>query len=791
MRVLARLKLGVSAAAVAFITALPAHAQDPQTPPAAASTGGAQLEDIVVTAQKRGQNLQDVPLSVSAFTGDTLAAAGITNAIDVQNVDSSLTLSTGGGGTVVPFMRGVGNAAGINVSNEASVPLYIDDVYYSRISNAYLDLANVDRIEVLKGPQGTLFGRNATAGLINIYTRTPNRDHVTAEATLGYGNYNTVTAKGYISAPITDKIASDFSISYKHQGDGWGRNIFNGHDVWKEHFVSMRSKTVADVTDTTQVTLIGWYVKQFTQQGSQYSRVPGSIGATPDVCGFSIPGRNNPTLCATYGPSRPLSVDQNGSFYNINVAYDPDVRMTTYGGSFKLQQDLDFADFVSITSYRHDRESWLAAGEPTPQPFLAYRLNIRGEDYTQELQLKSKADSAFDWIIGAYYLHAVEGYDPTRVFGDAFGAGSSGPDLNNPTLTVYQDIVGVQTMKSLSGFGQATFHVIPENTNITLGLRYSSDKVSGRGSSTLYIPGVATIPLAPETHPGESFNKLTYKVVVDHKFAQDMMGFVSFSRGYKAGTFNVLPLGSAPTRPEVVQAYEIGMKSEFFDRHLRLNFAVYQNDVTNPQVQVIETVGGIGAVSLVNADKLRSKGVELSGTALLSSGFTLRFAADYLDSKYLSYMNAPFLYQRGAPLYGLGQCDNAVPANNPPGVNCPVGGNAKGYRQPQSPKFKGNIGANYVINTDMGKFVFDTNVSYTSKYFWSADNNYSTKAFALWDASLAFSPAFAENLTVRAWGKNLTSHKYSQTVLENVGDNANTMAPAAPRTYGVEAIVKF
>ena len=767
-----------------------------QIPSGAPSTGVAtpaqaeavnQLQDIVVTAQKRGQNLQDVPLSVSAFTGATLAAAGITNALDVQQVDPSLNISMGGGGTAIPFMRGVGNPGGITIGNESSVPLYIDDIYYSRVSNAYLDLANVERVEVLKGPQGTLFGRNASAGLINIFTRSPNRDHIVADLTAGYGNYDTVTAKAYLSTPIGDRIATDLSVSYKNQHDGWGKNVYNGHDVWKEHYVSLRSKTIVDVTDSTQLTLIGWYVNEFTQQGSQYTRVPGSIGGTPDVCNT----RPSPALCPTYGPSKPLRPEDNGSFYNINVAYDPSVREMSYGGSIKLDQDLNFADFVSISSYRRDKEKWLAAGDISPFPYLGYFLYPREKDFTQEFQLKSKAHSAFDWIVGAFYFNSKAGYDPTRVFGDIFGAGSSGPDLNHPTLNVYEDIVGLQTINSYSAYSQATFHVIPEGTNVTLGLRYNIDRVRGFGSQDIIIPAFGLDIPASDPNPfrdHKEFRKLTYKVVLDHKFAQDTLGYASISRGYKSGTYNTLPLAFAPTNPEVVESYELGLKTELLDKRLRLNVAVYQNDVSDPQVQVIKIIppSSVASVVLVNAGSARSRGAELSGQYLAAPGLNIRFAADYLDAKFRNYQGAPFFYQLTTAPYGLVQCDNAVIT-----PQCPKGGNAKGQREPQSPKFKANIGVNYLLKADFGNITFDTGVSYTSSYFWAPDNNYKTKAFALWDGSISFTPAFNEHLGLRVWGKNLTSHHYVQTVLENAGDNANSAAPAAPRTFGMELNYKF
>jgi iron complex outermembrane receptor protein len=748
----------------------------PPTPGQTATGSVSQLEDIVVTAQKRGQNLQDVPLSVTAFTGEHLTSAGITSVVDVQQIDPSLNISLGGGAVAVPFMRGIGNPGGINIGNESSVPLYIDDVYYGRITNAYLDLANVERVEVLKGPQGTLFGRNASGGLINVFTRSPDRDQIVADVTAGYANYETWTGKLYASTPLGDRAAIDLSISGKDQREGWGRNLYTGDKVWKENFISLRSKLVAELTDSTSITLIGWYVRQFTQQGSQYQRVRGVIGGSPDVCGtLSFTG-----LCGVgpYGPTIPLRPEDNGDFYNINIPYNPSTRIRSYGGSLKVEQDVGFGDFVSITSYRHFITRFLAAASISPTNFLAALIFPQDRDITQEFQLKSKSDANFDWIFGNYYLNSHAGYKRAYFLGDIFGFGSSGSDFNNPTLDVRQELPARQTMNSYSAYGQATFHVIPDGTNITLGLRYTIDKLTGRGEQNIVVAGVGSFPVAGANTPfsdRETFRKLTYKVVVDHKFGADTMGYVSFSRGYKSGTFNTLPLDGPPSRPEVVQAYEAGLKTELFDKRLRLNLAVYQNDVADPQVQVIRFVNGVGAVVLTNAGKARTRGVELGGQALLADGLTLRFAADYLDAKFLDFQNAPFSTQLFDPPYGFNL----------------FAGDASGNREPQSPKFKGNIGLNNAVETGYGEFIFDTAVSYTSSYFWAPDNNYRTNGFALWDASILYRPTFNPKLGIRFWGKNLTSHQYYQTVLEQANQNGNTAAPAAPRTYGVEFSYKF
>jgi iron complex outermembrane receptor protein len=796
MTISTRLRYGASALVIGVLSAVPAAAQIAAEP----QSSGSQLEEIVVTAQKRGQNLQDVPLAISAFSGRALADAGVTNAVDVQKVDPALTISMGGGGAAVPFMRGVGNPAGFTVGNESSVPLYIDDVYYSYISNAYLDLAAIDRIEVLKGPQGTLFGRNASGGLISIYTRTPNRTKAVAELIAGYANYDTITGKVYASTPLGENAAIDLSFSGKDQRNGWGRNLATGKDVWREDYVSFRSKLVADLGETTHLTLNGFYVKQFTQQGSQYQRAAGFTGfVTLGLNPAFEPNdpRQNPSIYPN--SNQPLNQAQNGDFYNINVAYNPAVHLKSWGGSLKLEQQLGFADFVSISAYRWAENSWLAAGSVSPTPSLAYVLNSDHREFTQELQLKSKPGSRVSWILGAYYFYSKSGYQPARVFGDticlALGMplGCGGGNLNTQSPTSYLDILSLQRINSYSTFGQTTFPVIDDKTNLTLGLRYTIDKLDGFGVTKATIAGVGTFPTGPEFSQDKKFEKLTYKVALDHKFAEHILGYVTVSRGYKSGTFNTLPLDNPPTNPEVVQNYEAGVKSEFFDRRVRLNLAIFQNDIKDPQVQVVRNVNGVGAVVLTNADKARTKGVELAGQAIVAHGLTLRFAANYLDAKFIKYENPPLFFQLPGPYYGFGRCGDTFAPSLQSVVQaaCPASLNANGNRMPQAPKFKGSVGANYEMDTGAGRVTFDTNVSFSSKFYWAPDNNFANGAQALWDGSITFVPSSNENLELRVWGKNLTGKKYYQTILEGGGNNTNLAAPAAPRQYGVEVSYKF
>ena len=737
---LASIFAGGYAGAVQAQTAAATAQTAPSDTTSAAAENDLQLQDIVVTAQRRGQNLQEVPLAVTAFNNTALTQAGVANISEVGLLDPSLNINFGSG-VVLPFIRGVGNPAGATIGNEASVPVYIDDVYYSRLSPIDLQLANVERVEVLKGPQGTLFGRNASGGAIQVFTRDPG-SRPEFEVHGGYANYDTASGRIYASAPITNDIGANISVSGLRQGDGWGRNLVTGQDTYKDRFYNIRGKIVANVTPTTKVTLGGFYNYENNQQGVTNTFYKGTVNGTP----------------ALYGPVRPVFPP---SFYDSVNTENSFVRHTGYGASLKIIQDVDFADVVSISAYRHAHDYFRVDGDSVSQNGLLHNLNGRDRELSEELQLKSKDKSSFDWILGGFYLNSREGYQPGEVTGDEINAGG----------LQALDFFSLQKIKSLAAYGQATFHVIPDNTNITLGLRYTSDKVRGIGTQVAVITPTFSVPAAAPYDQKFTFHKLTYKVAVDHKFAQHILGYASISRGYKSGTFNTLPLTSDPSNPETVEAYEIGVKSDLFDRRVRLNVAIFQNDIKDPQVETVIATGQINSVGLTNAKKARVKGIEFNADVLVTAGLNVNFGGTYLDDKYRDFRNAPFYF----------------PNPNAPYGNFPVQlGDASGNHLSQVPNWRLTGGVNYTTTASFGELAFNANAAYTSTINWDADNILKQGKYVLLNSSLTYHLPNNDRISLMLFGKNLTSHHYYATELTQGNSGGDIAAPAAPRTYGFE-----
>jgi len=737
LRLATILGICVSAAIQGPVCAQDASATEPES--------GA-LEEILVTAQRRSEDIQKVPVSVAAFSETTLQNLEIVKVQDLQQVDPSLSLSAQSG-AVIPFIRGIGNIASQTPGNESSVPIYIDDAYYSRLFVPYLSFADdIERVEVLKGPQGTLFGRNATGGLISIVTRDPGQTPE-FDVRVGYGSQQTTKGQLYVAGPIANNLAADFSIIGQKQNEGFGRNLYNGDRTYFRDFYTLRSKVVWTPTDSTKIRLSGIYVYDNS-----------SIGT---VGGGGFPGT---TRGLPPGFTQPFP--QPSGFFDIDVNYNTERHHRGRAYTLKIDQSLGFADFSSISFWRNSHEPWTSEGDHTYVPWLQYNLNVEDREATQEFQLKSKPSSPFTWILGLYYLHANAAYDPTSIMGDAI-------ELGGLSAVVY---VGKQQIDSKAIYTQETFPLLSDQSHLTLGARYTIDNVEGFGENYGFASDTGQEEsLAPNYYNDAKFNKITYKTSFDHSFTDTVMAYTSYSRGYKSGVFNLLPLDAPPVPPEVVDAYEIGLKQTFAERRVTLDTAAFWDNIEHLQTNVVDVVNGIATVQLANADKARTRGIEASSDMLVLQGLTARVSGQYIDARFIDFPNAPYVTPIYTPPYGL-----------LPGV-----GNVSGYRLPQIPRWKLNVGLEYQIERSSGKWLFGTNVSYRDAFPWEADNVAKSPPLTLVNANITFTPSFDDRMSVYLWSKNLMDVHYFSNVLSQTGPAGFLTSPDEGRTYGVELGYKF
>lgn len=776
--------LGVAGMALAMAQTPPASAQNsaPQgagTPDAAAAAPQAGLAEIVVTAQRRSERLQDVPISVSVADSKALAAAHVENLSDLQAIVPDLIVADGFG-AVETFVRGLGNPSTL-VGDEPTVPVFIDGVYYPRLLPVELQLNNVERVEVLKGPQGTLFGRNSTGGLINIITADPSFAPG-GELELGYGNYGTTTGSGYLTAGLSDNVAADLAVNFSNQGKGWGHDITTGQDVRAENDYLLRSKWLFKFDENTKLILIG-------DDSHSTGNVSVIAGDPPSGASFG----NQPGLPNAVYPHLP-------GFYDIYDNVMPSETYTSYGFSGQLVHHFGGAVFRSISAYRKGTSQGQTDLDNTPLNYGIALQNTEDRSVSEELQLASPGGGNLDWTAGLYYFNYRDGFTPDWVYGAQFGGGALG-------------VYAQQSTKSYAGYGQASYH-LPEGTTITGGLRYTRDDLEGTGHndfasfSTQVVPTFTTLgPGSVETASAHS-GRLTWRAAIDQKLGEDAMAYGSVSTGYKAGVFNTLPFvpfaGGAPEpalKPETVVAYEVGVKSMLFDRRLRLNVAGFWYDLSNAQVSQAINANGIASVYVTNAASARSRGVELDGGFRATDHLTLEFGATYDEAKYRDFPGTPKSVPNTQLVAGT---FNGQPASFVPGCSLPVrtnlnpanGGSTEfcssdgqGNYLPNSPKLTLNFGANYSVDVGTGKLNINGNLSFNDGFFWASDNVARQPSFALLSSSVRYT--FKNNMFVEAWGKNLLNKEYYSDVAELGGPTSNPTLPAPPRTYGGTFGVSF
>ena len=720
-----------------MLLAQSAAAQDATQPsaPATATDQDAQSEstnaglaDIVVTAQRRSESAQSVPIAVAAFSGDQLAKVGLASSADLVTVVPGLTINPTGARSPI-FLRGVGNNG---TSTSPSVLTFIDGVYQPFDSTG-ADYSNVQSIEVAKGPQGTLFGRNATGGVIQITTRDP-MDWQGLDAQLGYANYNELSARVYGAAKFSDKVAADLAGFFLNQEDGWGKNIATGHDSYTARRWGLRGKLVFEADDTFKATLTGDYTYRRGQQG---------LGISPSTL-------NGRLFNAVTGQEQTLP-----SVYDINSEFDPLYRTRESGAALNLEKQLGSVKLLSITSYRHLIEDIDIDFDGTEFQAIRLTREDRRRAFTQELQA-SGGDKGFHWVAGLYYYYMHSGINGPRFSGLFFPGGF--------------DISSRDTTKAYAAYAQGTVEVLP-NTNLTLGARYTIEKrqITGQTSSSGFvIPGSAGTEKA-------TFKKPNFRVALDHKLTPDILAYASWSRGFNAGFFNQISFGgftaaaNPVVKPEEIDAYEVGLKSELFDRKLRVNIAGFLYDYSNLQQQIYSPFGGIISV---NAAAARIKGIDLDIVARPIRQLTLSFSANYLDTKYRSYPLAPnYDYIAGGNFRAVGALD------------------ARGKQLVGAPKFGLQGSATYTLDTSIGTFDTTANVNYQTKQYSDPQNEFPIPGRTLIGVTEQWkSPD--EKTTVTLWVKNLTNKKYdlSFSLLENVGLIGN---PGAPRTYGITLGRKF
>ncbi|MDZ5649462.1 TonB-dependent receptor [Nitrospirillum sp. BR 11828] len=562
-----------------------------------APTSDDQLEDITITAQRVGQRLQDVPVAVTALTGATLDRMGITTASDLGRIAPNVNFTSGSGGTTQlrPYIRGGGVSDGGNVTSESAVGIYVDDVYRARLSGAVMDFLELDRVEVLRGPQGVLYGRNSSAGAVKLVTRAPDPTP-SGFVEGGFGTWNERRLKGYATDAISDNGDWSASLNGMARGRDGGRqyDATLKKDVGAEEFQGLQ----ADVAYAGASPFHGRFTAFYTNLDSDGQ--------------YAVP--TNPYANGVESQISTLS----GSYNTTLSPYPSYTHTRQYGTTVNVGADYDGGTVTSITGYSHLTNNWaqdFSGGVPaaalglTTGGYLA--LYIRDSTSTQhqisqELQAAGKAFGGFlDYVGGLYYFTESTRQDI----------------LQSIFLTPSPQGYAVDT-DSYAAFGQVTAN-LTDRLALIAGGRYTMDQ---KHLSAYY--GTAAI------QRDDTFVRFTPKTGLTYKLTPDTLAYFTYSEGFKAGGYNGLA-GSiaqinAPFRPEVTEAKEAGLKTELFDNRVKANVALFQNDVHDIQ-QLFNLADGTFLVDNFDA---RIRGLEAEVSWRVVSGLTLWGNASFNDGTY-------------------------------------------------------------------------------------------------------------------------------------------------------------
>lgn len=747
----AKLLISVSLLALAIPTSLSAEQADQQAESTAESD--ATGDEIIVTATRRSEPLQRVPIAVSVIGGDRLREGNLNSVRDLANEVPSLNFRTAASNKdQAIFIRGLGTVS-TSPGVEPSVASVLDGIVLARQGQATLDLLDIERVEVLRGPQGTLFGKNASAGVLNIVTRKPgNEIRAFVDASLFTGGEGRVRTG--LSGPIVpDKVAIGVTAMAAHF-DGNVENVFDGKTVNGSDLIGVRSRLRFTPTDSIELLLTADYVwSEATTPQGVVSRT--TLTAFPSGAVTSFPNFATAVLPVV------ASADNR----RINSNYPTSVTDENFGFAGELNIGLGDHTLTSVTAWRGWNNTQFQDQDrlPAAVPGIAQLHDIgrlRFHQWSQELRIASPQDQRFDYVFGLFWF---EGTNRENYFRETTLATAT-----TRTVTTGVADYGVVN-RNFALFGEAGFR-LTDNVRAFGGLRWVRDELrydfARDSSSAVPVTGIQTDFVAS----GETVSKdLAGRAGVQAELGAGIMTYGSYSRGYKGPAFNpafsMLPQDTIPLAPETSDAFELGLKTRLFGGAMTLNIAAFLQKLQNYQVPFFDTFNNSPVTRLVNAGKVSTRGIEGDVSARLGQHLTLTGAAAYTNARIDEF-------------------------------TCPVGTNAScnvnGFPLPFAPRWRLNGRADWrsPINEKLD-LVVSTDIN------WRTDTQYSINqtpdtiepGYAIWNAQIGF--ATADGLRVTAMVRNITDRSYSPALFR-FGQGVVRFVPRDDsRYFGVNLMKNF
>lgn len=696
-----------------------------------AQSSGGVLEEVIVTAQKRSESVQDVPFSVTAFSANAIDDLNIISVTNLAKFTPGMNISQSDPGRTKIRIRGIGSRK-FDVGSESSVGVFVDEVYIARFSGIEFSLLDIARIEVLKGPQGTLFGRNTTGGAISIVSEGPS-DEFGGFVEGWLGNKDSTLLRGSVTGEVAPGLTMRLSGGQEEKG-GFSTNTVTGDT---DDRTSEALRLIAQYAPSDDLRITG---------SVQYTNIEAEGLAGKSIA--TLPGGLAVPLLA-FPPGRTVSVTPDLYSGELNYGGFSDIEATL--GILRIEKELGNLDFVSLTSYR---DSTVDQEEDFDRTILDVGFGGIDEDsqtFSQEFRI-----SEDNWILGLYY------YNDDAFRNDIFGWNADSlPAFLNGGPKVDESIVGVETT-SWAVFGQYTFDLTGQ-LSLTLGGRYSYDEKDFKLEGVSSGPGAPVIGVPFVYEDDVDWDSFDPKVSLDWKVSDDIMVYASASTGYKSGgvQFTAFRLEQATEvfDPEELEAYQVGIKADFLDNTLRVNAETYFYDYTNLQQQRVEVLpGGPPSAVTRNAGESEIKGFEIDAQWLPVENVSFRLGYNYLDAEFTEF-----------------------DAGNDDFSGNPV---------PNSPENTLTAVANYDLRLG------DWGLTFGVEWFWTDEFNYDVtdekiteqESYDVGSGHLILTSP-NENLMITAFVENVTDEEFFSSIVRR--DTEVLVNPADGRRYGIKIKYAF
>jgi iron complex outermembrane recepter protein len=769
---------------------------------APASVAGAAVEragadsgstgDVLVTARRRQERSQDVPVAISAFGGNQLEATRTFNLRDVQQLTPSLVVTVTNPRNTSINIRGLGNNVSVyNDGLEPAVGVYLDQVYLARPGQTVFDLVDLDRVEILRGPQGTLFGKNTSAGAVVISTRAPSfTPEFGGDAT--YGRYDFRQVHAYASGGLVgDTLAARISFS-KTDRDGYNRNRFDGRRTQDFHDLGVRGQLLFTPTETFKLRVIGDYGRQRQQTAS--SILEGVIRTYANGTNFA----NNYTDRATRLGYTPVPFSDTARIVDVDA--NPRYKMWQAGVSAIGELSLPGNTLTSVTAYR--TWHWFPHNDGDSTSLDAgrdfHQSNIQ-DQFSQELRIASDGDRAIDYVAGLYYLWQDIDAEAVNIYGtraaDWFLAPNTDPVVGAAALNNYAYISDSSPVtNSYAAFAQTIWHITP-GLDLTTGLRYTYEKKRGffdQRATGADLSGLtpaqqaaaqairARFGVANSYETKTDAGRLSGQVTLAYKITPDILTYATYARGHKFGGLNLAninvvgALAADPViRPETIDSYEAGIKTSWAGGRYILNVTGFWTDVKDFQTTIVD-VERNGASFFTNVGAVRTRGVEVDGRANPARWLSLYASATYDQGRYQSYPNSP------CPIELTGQAVCDLSGRRLPGLSAWAASTGGELR----------FGSRAVFGHDAEVYA-GGDYSYRSSFYTTSNLSIYSRVDGYDLVNLRVGLRALDGLfDVQLWGRNVFDTHYAFTrSAANTG--AITYSPGDPATYGVTLRTRF